>query len=282
MLGAERRRIAGQTVAGGKGHARWISCSRAVPRQFTGSRREPTPSEHHRPAPPPNGTPTAQRPEERNERGGEQPGTEDSPPLRGSFRSASGAPRALRGIASGNRGLPPADDDREHAMREMFHEELEKFSAAVVDMTNLVSAALDRATRALLDADVTLAESVISSEDEIDAAYDELEDKAVELLARQAPVAGDLRTIVAGLRGVADLERMGGLARHIAKITRLRYPACAVPDGLRGTVSEMSAAALTMAQKAAEVVASRDVQRARELEVDDDRVDALRRELFTN
>jgi len=167
-------------------------------------------------------------------------------------------------------------------MREMFHEELEKFSAAVVDMTNLVSAALDRATRALLDADVTLAESVISSEDEIDAAYDELEDKAVELLARQAPVAGDLRTIVAGLRGVADLERMGGLARHIAKITRLRYPACAVPDGLRGTVSEMSAAALTMAQKAAEVVASRDVQRARELEVDDDRVDALRRELFTN
>jgi phosphate transport system protein len=101
------------------------------------------------------------------------------------------------------------------------------------------------------------------------------------MLARQQPVAGDLRVIVAGLRGVADLLRMGDLAGHIAEIARLRYPGCAVPDSLRGTVSEMSASALSMAQKAAEAVASLDVARARELELDDDRVDALRRELFT-
>jgi phosphate transport system protein len=166
-------------------------------------------------------------------------------------------------------------------MRETFHEELDQMSASVVDMTKLVSVALERATQALLDADVSLAESVISSDAEIDAAYQALEDKAVELLARQAPVAGDLRVIVAGLRGVADLERMGGLARHVAKIARLRYPACAVPAELHDTISDMSVAALSMTAKAAEVVASRDVDRARELEIDDDRIDTLRREMFS-
>jgi phosphate transport system protein len=165
-------------------------------------------------------------------------------------------------------------------MRETFHDELDRMSASVVDMTKLVSVVLERATQALLDADVSLAESVISADAEIEAAYQALEDKAVELLARQAPVAGDLRIIVAGLRGVADLERMGGLARHIAKIARLRYPACAVPEVLRDTISEMAAAALSMAQKAAEVVASRDAERARELEADDDQIDTLRRSLF--
>jgi phosphate transport system protein len=165
-------------------------------------------------------------------------------------------------------------------MRKTFHDELNQMSASVVEMTKLVSVVLERATEALLDADVSLAESVISADAEIEAAYQALEDKAVELLARQAPVAGDLRIIVAGLRGVADLERMGGLARHIAKIARLRYPACAVPDVLRGTISEMASAALSMAHKAAEVVASRDTERAREMESDDDRIDTLRRSLF--
>src|SRR5262249_35775408 len=128
---------------------------------------------------------------------------------------------------------PAADHDREHEMRESFHEDLEKFSAAVVDMTNQASAALERATHALLDADVTLAETVISSsEGPIRDACLALEDKAVDLLARESPVAGDLRLIVAGLRGMADLDRMAGLAAHIAKIARLRYPGCAVPDVL--------------------------------------------------
>jgi phosphate transport system protein len=165
-------------------------------------------------------------------------------------------------------------------MRETFHDELDQMSASVVDMTKLVSGVLEHATKALLEADLSLAESVISSDTEIEAAYQALEDKAVVMLARQSPVAGDLRIIVAGLRGVADLERMGGLARHIAKIARLRYPGCAVPDVLRDTIREMAAAALSMAQKAAEVVASRDVDRARELEADDDRIDALRHDLF--
>jgi len=165
-------------------------------------------------------------------------------------------------------------------MRQMFHAELDSISAAVVEMTTMVSATLERATEALLEADVSLAESVISSGPAIEDAYEALEDKAIDLLARQSPVAGDLRIIVAGLRGVSDLERMGGLARHIAKIARLRYPQCAVPELMRETIQEMSSAALSIARKAAEVVESRDTKRALELEVDDDRIDTLRRSLF--
>jgi phosphate transport system protein len=166
-------------------------------------------------------------------------------------------------------------------MREMFHEELDQISVAVVEMTKLVCAALEQATAALLDADVVAAESVISQRAVITAAYQALADKAVELLARQAPVAGDLRIIVAGLRGVDDLDRMGGLARHIAKVARMRYPQCAVPDELHGTVRQMASAALAIAQKAAEVVEARDADRALELATDDDQIDALRRDLFS-
>lgn len=166
-------------------------------------------------------------------------------------------------------------------MREMFHEALDQISVAVVDMTMLVCAALDQATVALLDADVLLAESVISQQAVIAAAYQSLEDKAVDLLARQAPVAGDLRIIVAGLRGLDDLDRMGGLARHIAKVARMRYPQSAVPDELHGVVRQMASMALAIAKKAAEAVQSRDAERARELDVDDDQIDELRRNLFS-
>ncbi|MBI1757876.1 MAG: phosphate signaling complex protein PhoU [Actinobacteria bacterium] len=166
-------------------------------------------------------------------------------------------------------------------MRESFHDDLAQISASVVELTTLVSVALEQATTALLEADLTLAEKVISGQTEITAAYVALEDKAVELLARQAPVAGDLRTIVAGLRGVADLERMGGLARHIAAIARMRYPQHAVPESLRDTIRQISAKALTITAKAAEAVQARDAHLAREMDADDDRVDALRRALFT-
>lgn len=166
-------------------------------------------------------------------------------------------------------------------MRETFHEELDHISGAVVDMTRLVCAALEQATVALLDADIAAAESVISQRPQLTTAYQALADKALELLALQAPVAGDLRIIVAGLRGVEDLDRMGGLARHIAKVARLRYPQCAVPGKLHGTVRQMASTAQAIAQKAAEAVAGRDARRALELDDDDDQIDALRRDLFS-
>jgi phosphate transport system protein len=166
-------------------------------------------------------------------------------------------------------------------MRQTFHDELDQIGRSLVEMNDLVNAAMGRATTALLNADLGLAEQVISDDHKIDAVRDELEGKAFDLLARQQPVAGDLRIIVTSLRMVADLERMGDLALHIAKIARMRYPSSTVPAELRETIREMGAVAERIAGKAGDVIAGRDAALAEELERDDDAMDTLHRRLFS-
>ena len=165
-------------------------------------------------------------------------------------------------------------------MREQFHDELQSLSDSLVEMSGLVGSALRRATAALLDADLSLAESVIGADERIDALQIELEERAMLLLARQQPVATDLRVIVTGLRMSADLERMGDLARHVAKLARLRYPNHVVPAELTATVVEMGQVAERLVNKVGSVIASRDVDVASELETDDDDMDRLHRHLF--
>jgi phosphate transport system protein len=165
-------------------------------------------------------------------------------------------------------------------MRDTFHDELDQIGAALVEMTNLVGSAMSRATTALLDADLSLAESVISADQTIDDLYRQTEERAFDLLARQQPVAGDLRIIITGLRMVGDLERMGDLAEHIAKIARRRYPASAVPPELRAVLLEMGQIAQRIVAKAGSVIAGQDAELAAELEHDDDAMDALHRRLF--
>jgi phosphate transport system protein len=166
-------------------------------------------------------------------------------------------------------------------MRNTYHDELDAISASLVEMTNLVGSAMSRATTALLDADLTLAEMVITNDDVVDALYRDIENKAFDLLARQQPVASDLRVIVTSLRMVADLERMGDNAVHVAKIARRRYPASAVPPALRSTVLKMGHAAEEIVAKAGSVIARRDIEMAAQLEKDDDVMDELHRQLFT-
>ncbi|MGH8894836.1 MAG: phosphate signaling complex PhoU family protein, partial [Actinomycetes bacterium] len=96
-------------------------------------------------------------------------------------------------------------------MRDAYHEELEALTGQLVEMTRLVGSAISRASTALLDADLTLAESVIVADDAVDALRDDLDRRALDLLARQQPVASDLRVIVTTLKMSADLERMGDL-----------------------------------------------------------------------
>ena len=119
-------------------------------------------------------------------------------------------------------------------MRKAFHEELDRVAETLVEMTHLASSAMSRATTALLDADIHLADSVIAADAEIDARRAELDLMSFDLLARQQPVATDLRVIVTSMRMSSDIERMGDLARHVAKIARLRYPASAVPPDRAG------------------------------------------------
>jgi len=166
-------------------------------------------------------------------------------------------------------------------MRETFHDELDHVGQSLVEMNSLVSAAMATATTALLDADLSLAEQVISEDDRIDAVRDELEAKAFDLMARQQPVAGDLRILVTSLRMVADLERMGDLALHIAKVARMRYPSSAVPAELRATIGEMGQVAGRIVAKAGDAIAGKDIALAEELERDDDAMDALHRRLLT-
>jgi phosphate transport system protein len=166
-------------------------------------------------------------------------------------------------------------------MRDAFHESIDSISDELVEMTRLAGSAMARASTALLDADLALAESVIAADDHLDQVQRDLEERAFELLARQQPVATDLRIIVTSLRMSADLERMGDLARHVAKVARLRYPESAIPPELRGTLLEMAHIAERIVAKAGSVIASKDVAQALELERDDDDMDRLHRRLFT-
>jgi phosphate transport system protein len=166
-------------------------------------------------------------------------------------------------------------------MRDAYHEDLDAITDQLVEMAGLVGSMMGRATTALLDADLALAEGVISADDTVDALYAQVEKLALDLLARQQPVASDLRVLITSLRMVADLERMGDYAMHVAKLARRRYPDKAIPPELRSTVLEMGQVAQQIVEKAGSVIAGRDVSLALELEDDDDVMDDYQKKLFT-
>ncbi|HVF03255.1 MAG TPA: phosphate signaling complex protein PhoU, partial [Frankiaceae bacterium] len=165
-------------------------------------------------------------------------------------------------------------------MRDAYHEELDNLSTALVDLGHLVESAIGRATTALLDADLTLAESVIEGDQVIDDRYHNIEERAFDLLARQQPVATDLRILVTSLRMVADIERAGDMALHVAKVARRRYPASSIPAELRSTILDMGHTAQRLMAKTCDVVAQRDLDLAQQIETDDDTMDDLHRRLF--
>ena len=165
-------------------------------------------------------------------------------------------------------------------MRDAYHEELDSIGDSLVEMARLVGSAIGRATTAILDADLNLAESVIAGDQKIDDLQHDLEARAIALLARQQPVATDLRNDVPSLRMSADLERSGDLAKHVAKQARLRYPESPVPRDLHATLLEMGQLAQRLMAKAAEVIITKDVDLALQLETDDDEMDLLHRTLF--
>ena len=166
-------------------------------------------------------------------------------------------------------------------MRDAYHEQLDSIGHTLVEMAELVGQALSRATRALLEPDLPIAEAVISADDAVDALHRDLDFRTLDLMARQQPVAGDLRTLVTSLRMSADLERMGDLARHIAKVARMRYPDHAVPEELQPTFAQMGEIGADLAEKVARIVEHQDVEVARTLEAQDDAVDRLHRAVFT-
>lgn len=165
-------------------------------------------------------------------------------------------------------------------MRELFLRELDQVGADLVQLADHVATAIEQASTSLRTADLALAEDVIASDVAIDELEGALDERCVEILARQAPVARDLRLVVTALRMSASIERMGDLARHIAQIARGRYPEHAVPPALTETFDRMGEAATTAARSVATLLGSRDLRLAAEIEETDDVLDALHRDTF--
>jgi phosphate transport system protein len=167
-------------------------------------------------------------------------------------------------------------------MREVFHEQLDTIFIDLASICGRVEVAVREATRALLTGDAAVAEAVISGDEAIDREREAVEDAAFLVLSLQAPVASDLRTVVAALRMAGDLERMGDLSVHVAKIARLRVPNVAVPEPLRPVVARMAEVAEEMVRLVGVVIAERDVDAARRLTHADEEMDDLRRSTFAD
>jgi phosphate transport system protein len=166
-------------------------------------------------------------------------------------------------------------------MRDAYQEQLDQLADTLATMCREVAAAMEKATRALLEADLHLAEEVISGDVQVDDIRAAAEERAFGLLALQAPVATDLRTVVAAIHGAGDVERMGDLALHVARAARRRHPQPVLPDEVAPYFAEMGRVAVELATKAGEVIRTRDVATAAQLEEDDDAMDDLHRHMFS-
>ena len=166
-------------------------------------------------------------------------------------------------------------------MRTAYHEQLNALTNQLAEMCRMAGIAMERATQALLQADLVMAEQVIGDHENIIAASARAEETAFVLLALQAPVAGDLRAIVGSIQIVADVERMGALALHVAKIARRRHPQHTLPEEVNGYFAEMGRIAVDLGNSAREVLLSRDPDQARLIREEDDAMDDLHRHLFS-
>ena len=165
-------------------------------------------------------------------------------------------------------------------IRSVFQDELDNVSQSLVDLTAMVSASMTKATTAILSCDLKLAEEVIATDVKIDDYQHENDSRIIDIIARQQPVASDLRALVTALRMGSDLERMGDLSHHVAKVARLRHPNAAVPPELVAIIEAMGVAAVAITEKTGVVIATRNTEMALEIERDDDVMDDLHRKLI--
>ena len=165
-------------------------------------------------------------------------------------------------------------------MRSSYHEELNGALARLNERASLVEVAIREAGDTLLDPDLATAEKVVSEDAVLDSMHEELEYRFLSLLALQAPVAGELRTIVSSIRVVFELARMGDLAAHIAKVARLRYPEHAIPAELEPNFQRMAQLSDDMMVRTVKILTKQDADSAIDMAEVDAEMDELRREHF--
>ena len=166
-------------------------------------------------------------------------------------------------------------------MRKLFQEDLHHLGGQLTDMAVLVAEAMDKAYRSFETADVQLAEQVIAADKRIDTMQADLDEKAIELLALQGPVASDLRLIVGALRMSTSLERMGDLARHIAQLARLRYPDTVAPAVLVPVFRQMAQEDIVLAKTVVKLMETRQVDLLSDIDATNERVNDLHASIFT-
>ncbi|MEY2677220.1 MAG: hypothetical protein RIT51_987 [Actinomycetota bacterium] len=165
-------------------------------------------------------------------------------------------------------------------MREVFQNELREVQDRLVEIAKDVTNVMKAASASFVTSDVSLADQAIASADAISDKALTLDELVIRILARQAPVARDLRILVSALRMSASLERMGALASHIAQIARFRFPGSAVPAVLLPVFEEMGKLDVELAKKITKLLANPDVDVARAIQAEDERVDELHRGVF--
>lgn len=165
-------------------------------------------------------------------------------------------------------------------MRELFHQDLKIVGDQLTEMVTLVRSAMVDATNSLLEQDLHLAEAVIVADTHVDELQVDLDERAIQILARQAPVAGDLRLVVAGLRMSASIERMGDLARHISQLARMRFPRAVVPESLTPTFAELGRLTVDITDLARDLLETRDGELVDRILEEDQKIDELHRSVF--
>lgn len=163
-------------------------------------------------------------------------------------------------------------NERTPPVRKVFQAELHQVGEELIQIATLVQQALGSARTAFLDADIQVAEEVISNDARIDFLQNDLDERSIDILALQSPVASDLRMIVGALRMSASLERMGDLARHLAQLARLRFPEPVLPEAMRGHFEEMFDIDARLVERVISVLEDRDISEA-------DQIFALKSEL---
>jgi len=162
-----------------------------------------------------------------------------------------------------------------------FHAQLDELIIELVRMARLASQMMTNAAIALHQADAPLADLVIAKRDQMNAMHDDAEQRCIALLAQRPPDVGDARAVVAVLRAIGHLKRMGNLARHIALIARFKNPNPMIAGEVRPVLARMSLLASQFAEDAAGAIERHDCVSARQLAEADHEVNTLRRHLFS-
>lgn len=169
---------------------------------------------------------------------------------------------------------------KKYVVRDIFESELQEVQDRLVEIAEDTARIIEKASKAFNTSDVVLADEALAISEQAGEKALALDELVIKILAKESPVARNLRVLVSALRISASLERMSALAGHIAAIARYRFPGTAVPESLAATFAEMGNLDVSLAKQLVQLLKTTDADFAREIQAQDARVDELHRHVF--